>query len=282
MMNTGPKVLAIGPFIGNIEQELLTFRPYARWLTEVVEFDSVYISSHSNRSFLYEFIPVGNFIGVYENLSRDEFKQLGYIHESISQRNYNVLIKELKDKIAGKERCVKKNIEVYSLSYIKSMPPYSLYNKIFEKILPPFNINIPDIHKNRIIFIPDKNESVETTELIYRYLKKNHDCLVIGDIKTNLINYNIILKNIDYFENGWKYIIKYISEAKAIITPISFWSSLANIQGVPLFSWGNAPSQHRECGVYNFDNEKAVTIPTDEDTDVKIIIQQIEEFLKDV
>lgn len=279
-MKIEPKILAVGPYIGNIEQELLTFRPYARWLTEVVEFDMIYISSHSNRSFLYDFIPTGNFIGVYENLSRDEYKQLGYIHEEISQRSYNVLVREFKDSIVEKEKCIKRNIEVHNLNYIKSMPPYSIYNKIFEEISLPLNINIPETHKDRIIFIPDGSEKIERLELIFRYLKSHYDCLVIGDIKTKLSNYNIILKNIDYFENGWKYIVKYISDAKAVITPISFWSSLANIQNVPLFSWGKFPSQHRDGGIYNFDNKNAVTIPADEETDIRRIINSIEDFLE--
>ena len=281
-MGVSPNILAIGPYIGNFEQELLTFRPYARWLTEVIEFDTIYVSSHINRSFLYEFIPYGNFIGVHENLSRDEFGQTRYIHKEISQRNYNILIKEFKDDITVKEKCSKKNIDLYNVSYIKSISPYSIYNKIFEPIIPPTNINIPDIHKNRVIFIPDGSETLEKSEKIYRYLKDKHNCLVVGDIKTNLLNYNIVIQNIDYFENGWKYIIKYISEAKAVITPISFWSSLANLQGIPLFSWGSSPSQHREGGVYNFDNENVVTVPADEDTTVERIINSIEDFLNEI
>jgi hypothetical protein len=43
------KILAIGPYIGDFENELLQFRPYARWLTEAIKWDKIYLSTHVNR-----------------------------------------------------------------------------------------------------------------------------------------------------------------------------------------------------------------------------------------
>ena len=48
------KILAIGPYIGSWEEEIFTFRPYARWLAEAVEWDQIYLSTHVNRVFLYQ------------------------------------------------------------------------------------------------------------------------------------------------------------------------------------------------------------------------------------
>ena len=55
------------------------------------------------------------------------------------------------------------------------------------------------------------------------YLKdNNHDFIIIGDQKCRFVRDNVVLNSIDYFENGWKYIIKIISKAKAVICPLSY------------------------------------------------------------
>ena len=229
--------LAIGPFIGNIEHELLTFRPYANWLVNVIEHDKVYLSTHLNRTFLYErFIPKENIIPINESLSRDEENQNGYVHTKLQQKEFNTLVKIFKEKIIKKESCIKKDINLYHLNYVKSTPPYSIYNKVFDKIK-QLNVNIPMDHKDRILFIPSKNDNPERLLSIYDYLSKNYDGLIIGNNDTWFDEYNEILLNVDYFEYGLKYIIEYISKAKAIVCPISYWTSLCNLQQKPVFSW---------------------------------------------
>jgi len=272
-------VLAIGPFIGDFEQEILTFRPYANWLINVTDYKKAYLSTHLNRTFLYEqLINKDNIIPVNESLSRDEINQNGYIHKKLQQKEFNTLVKIFKEKITKKESCSKRDIDLYHLNYVKSTPPYSIYNKIFDKIKYKETI-IPLNHEDRVLFIPSKNDAPERLFSIYDYLGKNYDSLIVGNNDTWFDEHNVIFENIDYFENGLKYIIEYISKAKAIICPISYWTSLCNLQQKPVFSWGARPGQYREGGIYYFGNKKSVVVPTDEDTDIEVIIKSIGHFL---
>ena len=65
------KILACGPYLGDFEQEIITFRPYCRWLYEVVEHDKIYLNTHFNRFFLYDFVPDQNKISVYMQFTRN-------------------------------------------------------------------------------------------------------------------------------------------------------------------------------------------------------------------
>jgi len=56
-------------------------------------------------------------------------------------------------------------------------------------------------------------------------------------MKTHLLDSNIALKRIDYFENGYKYIIDKISNAKIVICPLSHWTFISKLQGTPVISW---------------------------------------------
>lgn len=275
-------VLGLGPFIGEFKHEFLTFRPYARWLAEVIDFDNVYVSTHMNRSFLYDFVPQENIIPVHEVFSRDEEGQSGYVHKDLQQKDFNLLVRKFRDEVIDRESCSKKEVEIHHLNYVKSTPHYSIYNKIFEEISTPTSINIPKEYHNKVVFIPAMDEPVEKCSYIYSYLKQQHDCIVVGNIDTWFSNDNVVLSNIDYFENGWKYIINYISKAKAIVCPISYWTALCNLQNKPVFSWGPSPGQHREGGVYYFNNKNSVVIPADMDTDPDIIIKMIDYFLKGI
>lgn len=273
-------ILACGPYIGSFEQEIITFRPYTNWLCKVVEHDKVYLNTHSNRLFLYEnFIPRENMIPVFENLSRDERSQTGYIHKSIKQSDYNIIVRKFKEEIVKREKCVRKDIKLYHLDYLKSTPPYSIYNKSFDKIQDPNNINIPE---NKIVFVPVRNEDEQKMRWIYTHLLRNYgdELTIIGDENTYFKKDNSILQQIDYFENGWKRNIKYIINAKALICPVSYWTTIANMQSIPVFSWGDSVSQHKEGGIYHFSNENSAIIPTTETTGVGIIIEMIDYFLR--
>lgn len=272
------KILACGPYIGDFEQEITTFRPYCRWLQEIIDHDVMYISSHSNRSFMYDFIQEENFIPVYENLSREEPDQIGYINKQIIQRDYNFLIKSLKDDIVSREGCNKGDILHYHLNYVKSTPSYPIYNKIFEKIVyPDVDINICD---KSVVLIPHKSETEKKIGFIYEYLRDNHNCLIIGDMDTHFQYINRILRYVDLFENGWKYIFSYIESVKAIICPISHWTAICNLQNLPVFSWGEGVGQYKEGGIYYFGNKNSTIIPTDEDTEPEVIIRSLKYFLE--
>ena len=272
------KILACGPYIGNFEQEVLTFRPYCKWLQKVVDHDLIYVNTHINRKFLYDFIQEDNFIPVYENLSRDELGQKGYIHNSIKRNNYNILLKKFKDIIIKRENCNKKEILQYNLNYIKSTPPVPIYNKYFEKIKLLDNSEI----KEKIVFIPHENSNYNEIFSIYENFKDKYDCVMIGDRTSKFPENNILSYKIDYFENGLKYIINYINKAKAIICPVSFWTAICNLQGVNVFSWGERVSQYKDNGIYYFNNDKSFLIPYNEDNDMNKIILLVDGFLKEL
>lgn len=275
------KILAIGPFIGSFEEEILTFRPYARWLSKAVDWNKIYLSTHINRVFLYDFVPEENIIPVYQQFSRDEKNQNGYIHKKINKKDFNLILKTFKDKILEKEDCNRKDIEIHHLSYSKNSPPYSIYNKIFEEI-PDIILKIPKEHEDKIIFIPAKQEKLEKLAYIYNWLKENHDIIVVGSTDTWFSKDNVVLNKIDYFENGWKYIIQYIMKSRGVICPISYWTTIANLQGKPVFSWGLNPGQYKSGGIYNFDNRKYSIIPADEETSPDIIIKSMENFINEI
>lgn len=275
------KILAIGPFLGDFENELFQFRPYARWLTRAIKWDKVYLSTHINRLFLYDFVPEENVIPVYQQFSRDEENQRGYIHKKIDKKDYGLILKTFKEKILERENCNRKDIEIHYLSYTKNSQPYSIYNKIFDEI-PDVSLEIPKFHENKIIFIPAKTERLEKLAHIYIWLRNNYNILIVGSTDTWFSDDNIILNRIDYFENGWKYICKYISKAKGVICPLSYWTGLSNMQLKPVFSWGDNPGQYRTDGIYNFGNKKVSIIPTDENTSPEIIIKSMENFIKEI
>ena len=276
------KILAIGPYIGNWKEEIFTFRPYARWLSEAVKWDKIYLSTHVNRLFLYQdFIPEENIIPVYQQFSRDEKGQAGYIHKQLDKKDFRLIIKTFKEKILERECCNRKDIEIHHLSYTKTTPPYSIYNKIFEEI-PNVKIETPEECDNKIVFIPAKSEKIEKIAYIYEWLKDNHDIIIVGDKQTWFSKDNVVLNQIDYFENGWKYIIQHITKSKAVICPLSYWTGIANLQAKYVFSWGKNPGQYREGGIYGFNNSRCNIIPTDNDTSPDIIINGIGSFINEV
>jgi len=272
------KVLAIGPYLGSFKEEIFTFRPYARWLSEAIEWDKIYLSTHLNRIFLYEnFVPVDNVIPIFQQYSRDEKNQRGYVHKKIHKSDFRLILKKFKEDIIARENCSKRDIEIHHLSYSKSTPPYSIYNKLFDEI-PEVNIKIPKHHKNKIIFIPAKTEKIELLAYVYKVLKKRYNAIVVGSTDTWFSNENVILDKLDYFENGWKYLVQYITLAKAVICPASYWTGLANLQRKHVFSWGENPGQYRDGGIYNFGNSKCSIIP--ESDDPRIIVKGMEDFLE--
>lgn len=275
------KILAIGPYIGDFKEEVFTFRPYARWLSKAVQWDNIYLSTHINRIFLYDFVPEENIIPVYNHLSRDEKNQNGYVHKTLNKKDFNLVLRKYKDEIIEKENCNKNEIEIHHLSYTKNTPPYSIYNKIFEEIPKP-EIEIPEEHKNKILFIPSREEKIEKISFVYQHAKMCYDILVVGNTDTWFSEENVILSKIDYFESGWKYIIRYIMESKAIICPLGYWTGIANLQNKPVFSWGENVSTYKEGGIYNFRNRKSYIVPSNSDTDPRIIIKSMENFINEI
>lgn len=274
------KILACGPYIGDFEQEIITFRPYCRWLSEVVDYDKIYLNTHFNRFFLYHFIPEENKINVPSALTRNELGQKGYIHNKSPQRDYNLFIRLFKDEIVEKEGCSKRDIDLYNISYLKSQPAYPIHNKIFDPI------NVPDFYdyfgdlSDKILFIPSKEEKCDKLLDIYEFLSEKYEIIVAGDLKCHIIPSNIVLSKPDWPRNGFKYILYLINNCKAVICPISLWTTICNLQKVNVFSWGPVVSQHKENGIYNLGNKNISTVPlTRNNYNTKIIKEAIEYFI---
>jgi len=261
-------VLLIGPYIGDWEHEITTFRPYAKWISENVDANKIFISSHFNRQFLYDWIPNKHFIPVYEHLTRNEKQQQNYLHESIDNKDYKFLIKESKQQICKKLNISIRQILHYTISYLESTPHYSWYQKIFTPI------NIDPIPNDYILYIPSKNVSDNINKKYYNYLNTTYNNVyMIGDSHCykfdHFINYQI-----DYYETGYKNLMKYLLGCKLIITPCSQWTMLCNLHNLPVFSWGDC-RQYMKNSDYGFNNNNNYILISN---DFKRVIKSIDYF----
>jgi len=272
------KAIGFGPFVGDFKSEILSFRPYTRWISEVLDVENIFLFTHFNRDFLYDWIQKENIFPIYYHLTREELNQVGYQHKDVKQRDFNLMLKIFKEKIIEKTGYNRKDIELYHLDYIKNPLFKPLHQKIFTKIKIP-NIEIPEEYKNCVIFIPYGIENVGKSRMLHEFLYQNYNALVVGNLEISLTWDNIILNHIDYFEIGYKLIFKILSEAKLIICTTSYWTFLCNLQGWPVFSYGPSPGPYRKGGIYYFDNKKSMIMSADEGTAVKSIISMIEYFI---
>lgn len=248
-------VLALGPFIGSFEQEIMSFVPYARYLSHIINYDHIYICGHSNRSFLYDWIPEENHYYINEKWTRDDCKQTGYIHEDVISQQFLQTTKDFKQSIKKKVNCLNKDIELYSLPYIKSTPVYTTIQKVYQPTPIPNN-NIKE--KDYVVFIPDETIDEELSLDIYNALRKYYNVLIIGDCKTHLPEYNSIMKRLDYVEKVYELIYNYIHNAKFVITPCSYWTIICNMQQIPVFSWGENPGTYKKDGTFGFNNNNMI------------------------
>ena len=273
------KAIGFGPWIGDFESEIITFRPYIKWVSEVSEinYNDFFLYTHENRSFMYDWIPEDNIFHVYQQLTRSELEQKGFTHNNVKQKDFNLLVKIFKENIVEARGYSKKDIDIIHLSYIKNPPIYSVYQKSFVKI-PVSDINISEEYKNKVVYIPHDEEREDRAEEIYDFLVDEYDAIIAGDLKINLSWDNIILNNIDYFENGFKYLLKILDCAKLVVCPASYWTYLCNLQNVPVFSYGPTPGLYRPGGIYYLNNEKSMVISAVEDTPAKQITSMVKYF----
>lgn len=267
-------VLALGPFIGSFEQEILTFRPHMRWIESQMGIDNVYYSSHASRRFMYSHVKNKKFMPVYGQLTRHELGQDGYCHKTVDQRDYTSLIREFKDNISTTTNCIKKEIELVSLPYVKYASPVSIYHKIYE----PFTVPLKK-RKGWAVFVPDVSMSKKHAMIINSHLKKTVRYSVVGDMKCHLHEENEILQDVDYFQTGYLKLITAITNARAVIAPCSHWTVIANLQKVPVLSWGENVGPYRSGGIYHFGNPDAKTVYFDNETNINNLLKQIDNFL---
>ena len=73
---------------------------------KVLQPEKTYISTHFNRSFLYKEFK-NELLPIYKQLSRDELGQEGYIHKSLSLKDFNILIEKMRKENIFEERSCK-------------------------------------------------------------------------------------------------------------------------------------------------------------------------------
>jgi hypothetical protein len=269
-------VLAIGPFIGSFEQEILTYRPHMRWIELNSGIKTVFYSSHFNRKFLYPQVSHKRFVPVYKQITRQEIHQDGYSHKDVDQRDFITMIRQYKDRVVEATNCAKKEIDQQSLPYVKYISPVSIYQKIFEPIKVPISKK-----KGNIIFIPEHSMNEHHAIEIFDYLKGTGKFSVIGDMKCHLAEENEVLQGLDYLSIGYKKIITAITNAQAVITPCSHWTAIANMQGVPVISWGDTVGQYKQEGIYNFNNSKSRIVYHNFEDDITKVIKQIDTYFQE-
>jgi hypothetical protein len=267
------KILCIGPYIGDFEREITTFRPYAKWLSSVIDYDEIYISTHYNRTFLYyDFIQKSHIIPIDKKYSINETDQVGFIQKDMIQKEYNSIIKNFKNDIISLGY-KKKDIENIYIKYRKTVIQYPTHNKIFDKI----KINdkyILNEFTDKFLFIPYGLDE----EVLDYILDKIKDIVVIGNSSCSLKDNNIVLQRPDYNDNGIKYIISLLNNCKGVIAPLSYWTLIANLQKIPVFSWGRVVSMFRTDGIYNFDNKQCSIMP---ELEIDMLISSIQNFIKE-
>jgi len=220
----------IGPFLGDFRSEIIDFRPYTRWVYEVLKPAKMFVATHSNRSFLYDWATV---LPVFEDFSRDELNQNGFMHNFVSQKDLNIVIKKIKSDMV-KQTLPEKDFVHLTTLYSKNVHWFPLYKKIYSQV------DMGKKKNNTILFIPNIGEKYAVVKDIYDFLcEKYGDTVVVaGDMKIHLHENNIMLKNPTYFTDVYYDVIKLISESKVVITPNSHWTVLALVQKTPVFSWG--------------------------------------------
>jgi len=265
------KVLTLGPYVGDLEQEIITFRPYTKWLSKVIPHDVLYLSTHYNRTFLYDdFVKIGNVIPVDNKYSKDETTQSGFIQKGMTQKEYNSVIKKFKNRVLllGHK---KRDIENIHLKYRKTVVQYPVYNKIFNKVKINDKYILNEFVKDKFLFIP-YGLGENTLNCIYDKIK-DENVVVIGDSSCLLVDENILsIKE----RNDAHYIFSLLNKCKGIITPLNYWTSIANLQNLSVFSWGSEVSMYRENGLYNFGNKRCCIMP---EMDINTLINSIKSFI---
>jgi hypothetical protein len=256
--------IAIGPFIGSIETEIVLFRPFVLWLQKALKPTEIIVSSHNNREFLYENFK---FFPIFDDFTRNEFGQIGPLHSDVNVQDFNLILKKFKLQIQDYTKGSTEPIFHYNIPYIK-LAWIPIYKRIYQNILTTPTKNN---YKNKIVFIPYLNEKYTIINEVYNHLKKNYNIICCGDMKTHLPEKNILLKDPSYFRNVYSKMFEIISEASCVIVPSSHWTTIADIQGTPCFSWGT----------YTLQKSKKTKI-VNKDIDVVTLLKIIDGWIEEV
>lgn len=275
MIKNYNNIILAGPFVGSFKEEIENFRPFIQWIKENVPHSDFFVLTHYNRAFMYK----EKVVPIFRQYTRDEENQRGHLHNKINPFEWNIIKNTLKDDIIDICEDKKTPYIFYNLGYNKTSPIISVYQKIYNPI--ENLIKFDSVNETDILFIPSIEDTEEISKEIHERLKHFYDVKIIGDNNINLIRENIIKDYSDYFDNVYKYILASMKQAKCVITPCSHWTLLANLQRIPVFSWGSPVSIYKNTGIFGFEN-KNVVIPFDDDSNVKNLIKSIINFVEGV
>lgn len=262
------KIVFCGPYVGDIQAELMVFRPFVYWLCYILNTSNIVVSTHYNRSFLYNII---NF-PIFKQYTKDELGQQLHKHDKINSKDYGYLVNEIKDNISKNLGYNKGDIVNYNLGY-SNIPKIMNTQKIHYPIT-KFNTSC------NITFIPDKSRPLKELNRIFQYINKHEYVELIGDKKIRLQHYNHLFENEDYYQYIYEFIIGKILSSKLVICPVSHWTYICNLHNIPVFSWGNNIGLYKDT--YKFNNDRCKIIPFNRKNDINILLNGIEKFMEEL
>jgi hypothetical protein len=247
--------VVIGPWIGSIEQEIFTFRPYAKWLYESLQSyrSDFYISTHEQHQFLYDW-PDINFIPVDKKFSNDADHQ-GVMNSKVNNKDYLTLVKQLKNSIGIGNGNGSSDAIFCNVRYTK-----------YDNFIVPVSKNI--FNKVRLT-----TESTNDILIISRYGDQN----IIRKLCKSLPE--VIEINGNYSSTE---ILQKILSAKLVICPCGVWTCFCNLHEIPVFSWADGGlGMYKPDGVYHFNNYNSHVIHHDGD-DIDILLSGVDYVKKRV
>jgi hypothetical protein len=176
-------------------------------------YDDLFVFTHFNRSFLYE----RNVVPIYEQYSLDDNKQKHHLNEDISSELYNIILKTLKNDVIRITNIQPKDVISLFNKYPKNRIKVSALNKRFNKI----SDDREQLKKDYIVFIPCKKHPVKKLKLMLKHLQDKYNAVVLGDSKIHFQDLNYLNTNYELSFDMYNVIVNVISNAKAVICPLS-------------------------------------------------------------
>lgn len=261
------KILVIGPYFGNIKQEIENFSPHAKWISENVSYDYSIVITHYNRKSLYpwadKIIPI-DWIYTMDEKSQKEMFNL-QINKAKFLEIQNKYIDNIKEEYKDCE------IKHFNINYRAHFYPIPEEQKSYLNFKHLNNSN----KKDYILYIPDNSDDEYIHREIFDELNDIYDIKILGDRQSCLLDENSLSLNEKYINKIYYNILKEMNECKLIICPNSHWTQLANQMKLNVFSWGKNKSLYVKNGIYNFNNKNCSILSTNNETNINIVINQI-------
>jgi hypothetical protein len=234
------KVVAVGPYIGDFQTEITSFRPYVIWIYCNLKYDRFYVSTYSDRRFLYHWVPDYNFIPVFNVNNRPEV-QCCYFNGDVNHNSYLKLVRKFRNNIFNRSTDVEKeDIKLYTPAYTKLADPIHFNKKKFSSIIVDYEKGDFVLYEDEVYF--DK----------YNYKR-------ISDFST------------------WEERVSALCSAKVVVCEAGVWTIIANMQKIPVFSWSEgAIGKYKQDGDFNFKNENMVIYADNKNT----LLRGMENYLK--